>query len=64
MQNQHLGSSFDDFLEEEGILVHCTNVAESRVRDYQSLNATQSDDFMPTPTKLAIAIRQILIKEV
>lgn len=35
MNTQHLGSDFDDFLQEEGILEHCQAVAVKRVLAYQ-----------------------------
>lgn len=30
MKNKHLGSSLDDFLEEEGLLVYCESIAAKR----------------------------------
>lgn len=33
--NSHVGSSFDDFLEEEGILAECTSIAAKRVLAWQ-----------------------------
>ncbi len=35
MNDQHIGSSFDDFLEEEGLLVQAESVAIKRVISYQ-----------------------------
>ena len=35
MNEQYLGSDFDDFLQEEGILEHCQAVAVKRVLAYQ-----------------------------
>ncbi len=35
MKNKHLGSSFDDFLEEEGILEEAESVAAKRVFVFQ-----------------------------
>jgi len=35
MKNDHIGSSFDDFLEEEGLLEECTESAVKEVIAYQ-----------------------------
>jgi len=35
MTNRHIGSSFDDFLEEEGLLEECTESAIKRVLAWQ-----------------------------
>lgn len=35
MKNKHIGSSFDDFLEEEGILEECKEEAAKRVLVWQ-----------------------------
>ena len=35
MTNKHIGSSFDDFLEEEGLLEECTETSIKRVLAWQ-----------------------------
>ena len=34
-KNKHLGSDFDDFLKEDGLLVEATQVAEKRVESFK-----------------------------
>ncbi len=34
-KNKHIGSSLDDFLEEEGLLEHCESIAAKRAFVYQ-----------------------------
>lgn len=35
-KEEHRGSNFDEFLEEEKLLDHCKDVAAERVRTFQS----------------------------
>ncbi|WP_287101060.1 hypothetical protein [Hydrotalea sp. AMD] len=35
MDNKNIGSSFDDFLEEEGILDECTETAISNIKEFE-----------------------------
>jgi hypothetical protein len=38
MGNKHIGSSFDDFLKEQGLYEKVTTVARSRVEEWQRNN--------------------------
>jgi len=51
MENKHRGSSFDSFLEEEGILEECTAVAIKRVLIMELQDAMKANHV--TKTKLA-----------
>lgn len=51
MDNLHMGSGFDDFLEEEGILEECTAEALKRVIAWEFNQAMEKEHI--TKTKLA-----------
>ena len=53
MNENHIGPSFDDFLEDEGILTECTTTAIKRVLAWQ-LEETMKQENL---TKTALAIR-------
>jgi len=42
-QNKHIGSSFDSFLEEEGLLEECTATAIKRVLAMELLQAMEAE---------------------
>jgi antitoxin HicB len=48
MMNQHIGSSFDDFLEEEAILEHATALAVKRVLAWQIQEEMKSQKLTKT----------------
>ena len=50
-RNKHLGSSFDDFLEEEGILEEVTEIANKRVYVFQLKKEMEKKNM--TKSKLA-----------
>jgi antitoxin HicB len=52
-KNPHIGSSFEDFLDEEGLLEECTNTALKRVIAWQVEQAMQDRGL----TKAAMARR-------
>ncbi|WP_249422046.1 hypothetical protein [Marinomonas lutimaris] len=47
MTNKHIGSSFDDFLEEEGILAETNAVAIKRVVAWQIQQKSFTDSSQP-----------------
>jgi len=57
MANKYLGSKFDDFLAEEGILEECQEVAIKRVLAYQIQQLMQQEKLSKTAmaTKLQIS---------
>ncbi|WP_422410071.1 MULTISPECIES: hypothetical protein [unclassified Endozoicomonas] len=53
MSNPHIGSSFDDFLEEEGLLPECQAEAIKRVpgkREGQQINLCPPPGYQPFTT--------------
>lgn len=50
-KNKHIGSSLDDFLEEEGLLEHCESIAAKRVFVYQFQKEMEKQEL--TKTELA-----------
>lgn len=57
MPNKYLGSKFDDFLAEEGILEECQEVAIKRVLAYQIQQLLQQENLSKTAmaTKMQIS---------
>jgi predicted XRE-type DNA-binding protein len=57
MPNKYLGSQFDDFLAEEGILEECQEVAIKRVLAYQIQQLRQQENLSKTAmaTKMQIS---------
>jgi len=58
MPNKHLGSKFDDFLAEEGILEECQEIAIKRVLAYQIQQLMQQEKLSKTAmaTKMQISL--------
>lgn len=50
MKNKHIGSSFDDFLEEEGLLEECTESATKPVIAFQIKQMMEKDHLTKTAT--------------
>lgn len=48
MKNEHIGSSFDDFLEEEGLLAEAEAVAIKRVLAYQIAQLMEQQNLTKT----------------
>jgi predicted XRE-type DNA-binding protein len=48
MTNKHMGSSFDDFLEEEGLLEECTDSAIKAVIAFQIKQIMEKDHLSKT----------------
>ena len=45
MNDQHIGPSFDDFLNEEEMLEVCTSIALARVRTWQEVHAKDAQEY-------------------
>lgn len=60
MTNKHIGSSFDDFLEEEGILAETNSVAIKRVVAWQIQQKNITDSSQPVRQAKISAYRKKL----
>ena len=60
MTNKHLGSSFDNFLEEEGILAETNAVAIKRVVAWQIQQKNVTDSSQPVRQAKVFAYGKIL----
>lgn len=51
---KHIGSSFDDFLKEKGLLENAQSIAEKRVSDFQleqELKKQKEAEFLPKSSR-------------